>query len=467
MSFILRPYQIAIIDEARAKMRAGIKSVLLVSPTGSGKTALTAHMLKTAASKQMSSMFIVHRRELVKQSMKAFARVGVRHGIIAAGFPEDRQPLTQIASIQTLARRWTRYRRPQLIVWDECPHIAAKSWAEVYKAYPDAYHVGLTATPCRLDGKGLRDYFKDIVSGPTVSWLIENKFLSNYKLFAPPGISVSGLHVRMGDFVKSELAAACDKPTITGDAIKHYQKRAAGKRAVVFCASIEHSKHVVEQFKAAGIAAEHVDGETPNEERDAAIGRFESGHISVLSNVELFGEGFDLPAIEAAILLRPTTSLALYLQQVGRALRPSPGKSHAVILDHAGNCDRHGLPDEERAWSLDGGESRRNGGGGGASVKVCPKCFAAQFSGRPACGFCGHVFETKPRELNIVEGELVEIDHVAIKARQKNEQFAAKTEDDLVKLAKARGYRRPHAWARYILIARKQKDARRQSSVNL
>lgn len=156
----------------------------------------------------------------------------------------------------------------------------------------------------------------------------------------------------MGDFVRSELSTVVDKPLITGDAIAHYQRHAYGKRAVVFCVSVEHSKHVVSSFNAAGIAAVHVDGETPTEVRDDAIKHFARGNVKIISNVELFGEGFDCPSIEAAILLRPTKSLGLYLQQIGRALRPYPGKENAIILDHSGNCLRHGLPDEEREWSL-------------------------------------------------------------------------------------------------------------------
>lgn len=467
MSFELRPYQNEIIDRTRAAMLRGSRSLLIVSPTGSGKTALTAHMLSTASSKGMPSLFVVHRRELVKQSIRTFTKVGVRHGIIAAGFYPEKAPLVQIASVQTLARRWQDYRKPALIVWDECHHVAAKGWSDIHKALPEAYHVGLTATPQRLDGRGLGAWFKEMIDGPQVAWLIENGFLSRYKMFAPPGISTVGMHTRYGDFVKSEMESAADRPTITGDAIKHYLKHAAGKRAVVFCVSVEHSKHVVEQFRSAGVEAAHVDGETNVDERDRSIARFESGQIKVLSNVELFGEGFDLPAIEVAILLRPTASLGLYLQQVGRALRPSPGKESAIILDHAGNCERHGLPDEERVWSLDGRGSGKGDGASAGSVKVCPKCFAAQFSGAPKCKLCGHVFEvnTAARQVENVDGELVEVDAEALRRKRNEEQKGARTEDELVEIGKRRGYKRPHAWARHILLYRKQREAERRAGI--
>lgn len=439
-------------------MLAGKRSILIQAPTGSGKTLLTAHMLKTAASRGMASWFCVHRRELVKQSIRAFDQVGLNFGVIAAGFLEDRRHLVQICSVQTLARRHHRFKKPRLIVWDETHHIAAKSWDALHSSQSGAYHVGLSATPERLDGTGLAKWYSHLILGPSVQWLIENRFLASYRLFAPPSVSMAGIHTRMGDFVKSELSAAVDKPTITGSAIKEYQRLAAGKRAVVFCVSIEHSKHVVSQFQAAGIPAAHVDGETNVDERDSAIKMFERGEIRVLSNVDLFGEGFDLPAIEVAILLRPTQSLGLYLQQVGRALRPSPGKQEALILDHAGNVSRHGLPDQDRVWSLAGSQREKQSKDGDASsVRICSRCFAAQAFGATACKFCGHVFEGKPREVKQVDGDLTEIDIAALRLQQRKEQGRAQSMDELVAIGKARKYRRPYAWAAFIFRARQAK----------
>jgi len=439
-------------------MLQGCKSILLQSPTGSGKTLLTAFMLKTAAERRMRAWFVVHRRELVKQSIRAFSQIELPYGVISAGWWEDRKRPIQIASIQSLIRRYQKYEAPNLIVWDEAHHLGAKSWQELHALYPTAYHVGLTATPCRLDGKGLSGFFKEMLNGPSVAWLIDHGFLSKYRIFAPSSPSVEGIHTRMGDFNKNELNVVLDKPTITGDAISHYQRLAPNKRAVVFCVSIEHSKHVVAQFMAAGINAQHVDGETQTEVRDDAIRRFTNGDIKVLSNVELFGEGFDVPGIEAAILLRPTQSLGLYLQQVGRALRPSSGKSEAIILDHAGNCQRHGFPDEERVWSLEGGAVARSTGGAGVTgVKVCEKCFAAQFSGTPVCKFCGFVFEVRPREVEHREGELEELDPKIARIQKAREQAGAKDLAGLIALGKSRGYKSPAAWARYVWEARSKR----------
>lgn len=458
----LRPYQEDIIGAARHHMMAGRRTILLQAPTGSGKTMLTAHMLKTAAEKGMPSFFVVHRRELIKQSIRTFDSVGVPHGVVAAGFIDDPRHLVQICSVNTLARRWHKLKKPKLVIWDEAHHCAAAGWSTIHRALPDAFHIGLTATPERLDGTGLGKWFEVMVKGPSVSWLIERGFLAPYKLFAPTNLNMSGVHTRMGDFVKSELSDVMDRPSITGDAVREYKRLASGKRAVVFCVSVEHSKHVVSQFAAAGFNAEHVDGETPTDQRDASIRRFERGETQVLSNVDLFGEGFDLPSLEVSILLRPTQSLGLYLQQVGRSLRPSPGKDHALILDHAGNCARHGLPDEEREWTLEGRPRReRSDKTTNVSVKVCPKCFAAQFPGKPACLYCGTVFELKARTIDRVEGDLEEVDKDTLVRRKRDvERQSCSSLDQLIALGKARGYKRPGIWAKHIWNYRQQKKNR-------
>lgn len=464
MSVRLREYQDKIISEVRVHIPK-CRSVLIQAPTGSGKTLLTAFMLGSASGKGLTCWFLVHRRELIKQSVSTFNQVNINHGVIAPTFYMEPTKKVQIASVQTVARRYHKLPKPDLIVWDEAHHVAAKSWSKIHDAFSNSYHIGLTATPERLDGTGLAQWFYHLVKGPSVSWLIENGFLSPYKLYAPPsGIVTKGLHSRMGDFVKSELQRAVDKPTITGDAIKHYRQHAAGRRAVVFCVSIEHSKHVVDQFRKAGVVAAHVDGETPTNDRDDAIRRFRNGQVQVLCNVDLFGEGFDLPAIECAILLRPTQSLGLYLQQVGRALRPFPGKKEAIILDHAGNCERHGLPDEDRDWSLSGaGSNGRKGNADSASVRICKRCFAAQPFGTKVCKICGTTFEVQSREVDHVEGDLEEVDKELFRRQQRRIQGQAKTFEELVELGKQKGYASPYGWAKHIMRAREAKKSRNQA----
>lgn len=459
MSIVLRDYQTEIIDSVRSHMRAGRKSILVCSPTGSGKTALTADMLYKSSQKGMRSFFNVHRRELVKQSLMAFDKIGVPAGVISNGFPADASYDVQIASIQSLARRLDKYERPNLIVWDECHHIAAGTWEKIYDYFPEAFHVGLSATPERLDGKGLSKFFSVMVKGPSVSWLIENNYLADYKLFAPSTVNLEGVKKSMGDFNRSQVGEIMDKPTITGNAINEYKKRSNGKRAVVFCVSVKHSEHVVQEFNNNDIPAAHVDGSDTSERRDHVLKQFSEGKIKVLSNVDLFGEGFDIPSIECAILLRPTSSLSLYLQQVGRALRPSPGKTHAIILDHVGNVQRHGLPDEDRSWHLEGKKGRLNGNRSeeNHSVKICQSCFAAQPPGADKCKYCEQAFEKKPRQIAEVDGDLEEIDPKLIRKNRMREQGQAETLEDLYEIGVKRGYKHARRWAQHVYQSRQAK----------
>lgn len=460
--FRLRDYQIELEDRARTLLRDGKESVLIVAPTGSGKTALTADMLAKAAARGHKSMFIVHRRELIKQSMEAFCKIGLRHGVLAAGFPKP-APGTPviIAAIQTLVRRLGYVSSPSLIVWDEAHHCAAGSWQRVYEHFVGAKHIGLTATPERLDGKGLGSWFKNMIVGPSVSTLTDAGWLAKYKAYCPPGIDMSGARKRAGDFAIEDAVAAADRPTITGSAVDHYRKHCDGKRALVFACSINHSMHIVGRFLDAGIPAMHIDGETPSHTRDAAIASFSNGSIKVLSNVSLVGEGFDVPGIEAVILLAPTMSKGKYLQEVGRALRPAPGKEHAIILDHVGNIGRHGLPDEEREWSLEGRAKDDSGSSSNeVAVRICPLCFHAQKPGSTACANCGLVFPVKERKVAEVKGDLVEItsdNKKDILAGRRVEQGRARSLEELCALGRKWGYRNPWAWARIVWSARQAK----------
>ncbi len=462
MSFSLREYQQAGLDEIRRHLRAGVRSVLWQMPTGAGKTASTAHMLKGAAAKGNRAWFVVHRRELIMQSHKAFKAIGVEHGIIAAGFDLAMRRPVQICSVGTLGRRLDRVAEPQLIVFDEAHHMAAGTWQAIFRRFPRAVHIGLSATPERLDGQGLEQFFMRMVPGPTVRELITGGYLVPYRLFAPAmGPDLSGVHKRAGDYARDELAAVMGKPKVVGDAVEHYRRVAMGRRAVVFAVSIEASQRIVQAFRDAGIPAEHVDGETAPDERDAAIKRFAAGTTRVLSNVELFGEGFDLPAIEAVILLRPTQSLAMYLQQVGRGLRTAPGKADCIILDHAGNSARHGLPDDDREWTLAGHDAKQRAASDPESspIRQCPACFAISPAAMLRCRECGEPFPVQARNVEHVEGELQEVAIEEARRVAKREQAQAATLDTLIELGRMRGYRSPERWAQHVWNGRQQRRA--------
>jgi DNA repair protein RadD len=449
----LRDYQTAMIEGIRAEVRAGNRAVVLQLPTGGGKTITGSFMIAGSIQREKVCWWLSHRRELIGQTSRTFASMGIPHGIISAGHSTDPHKRAQIGSIQTVARRLEHLTPPDVIVFDEVHHIGASQWAKIFEAFPEALKIGLTATPWRLDGKGLGNWFSAMVQGPTSSMLMEQGALSNYRLFAPSQIDTSAVKMQAGDYKKPDLAELMDKPAITGDAVDHYRRLAHGKRAVAFAVSIEHSMHVVAQFRANGIAAEHVDGGMDIASRDAAVQRFVAGETLVLSNCELFGEGFDVPAIEAAILLRPTKSLSLHLQQVGRALRPAPGKTEAIILDHAGNTLIHGLPDDEREWTLDDREKRRAGDKGSIAVRTCTECFRV-YRPAPKCPACGHGHEAQGREIEQREGTLAEIDQAAIKRQRKDEERKAETLDDLIRIGQQRGYKNPAGWARNYFAAR-------------
>ena len=447
------------VSEARALIQAGHRAVLIQAPTGSGKTALAVKILGNARKLGKSAWFNVHRRELLTQSAEAFERDGIPYHVLSAAW--EKRPLetrgVQINAIATLAKRFYAQAPPDMIVWDETHHLAAGTWNRIFTAFPHAIHIGLTATPERLDGQGLDKHYTAMVEGPTTAWLIAQGFLSPYRLFAPPGISTAGIKTAMGDYARGALNAAADTPTITGDAVAHYKRHADGKRAVVFCVSREHSRHVVGQFISQGIPAAHCDGETDPAVRDGMLKDFRTGKLLVLSNVDLFGEGFDLPAIECCIMLRPTQSLALYLQQVGRVLRVSDGKAEAIILDHAGNAALHGLPDDVRLWCLEGRETRkrREIELGVKPPRVCPKCFAAQPRLGDRCVYCQTPFDLSPRTVEEKEGDLVE---VKVVQRPQRELTLA----DLTRMFARKGVNRPELLAEKVL---RQREAKREKSV--
>jgi len=369
---------------------------------------------------------------------------------------QNPQHLIQIASIQTLARRLDKYQSPDVIVWDEAHHVAAKSWASVMATYPNAIHIGLSATPERLDGTGLSAYFDEIVRGPAVADLIEHGFLSKYRLFAPSTMDTSGVHSKMGDFNIGELEHVADKPKITGDAITHYRRLCAGKRALVFCVSINHSMHVAAEFVRAGIRAEHVDSRSNSADRARVLRDYENGDFNVLCNVELFGEGLDIPGIRCAILLRPTQSRALYLQQIGRALRVCEGKEEAIILDHAGNSLRHGLPDQDYDWSLEG-QKKKRGKQAEVAVRQCPNCYAVIKIQTRVCECGAALFVAKPRQIETKEGELAEVDLMSVRREARKEQGTARTLDELIAIEHSRGYK--PGWAKYVFEARNRRRA--------
>jgi DNA repair protein RadD len=448
----LRGYQQQAIDDLRNAYRAGARAPLLCLPTGGGKTIIFSAIANSAAARGKQVLILVHRRELLHQASRKLSDIGLDHGLIAAGMAATDQPV-QVASVQTLVRRLpTLDWQPSLIIIDEAHHASAGSWTTVLDKWPDAFRLGVTATPCRLSGAGLGTAFDQLVLGPTVADLTDWGFLSPARIYAPPVIAdLSGLRRRAGDYAADQASTAMDRPTVTGDAIAHYQRLASGQRAIAFCCSVDHASHVAASFNTAGIPAATLLGNTPD--RDAVVAAFDAGAVQVLVTVDVVSEGFDIPAASCAILLRPTQSLGLYLQQVGRVLRPAPGKDHALVLDHVGNIHRHGFPDDHREWSLAEG-AKRAGGASAPSVRTCPECYAA-FKPQPICPSCGATcVPIKSRKIQQLAGELQELRRDAARATRRKQQ-AARTLPQLLALAKERGY--SPGWAYRIYQARGQR----------
>lgn len=452
----LRGYQQQAIDDLRNAYRAGCRAPLLCLPTGGGKTIIFSAIAESAVARGRQVLILVHRRELLHQASRKLSDIGLDHGLIAAGIPASRQPV-QVASVQTLVRRLSRMDwQPSLIIIDEAHHASAGSWAAILDKWPDAFRLGVTATPCRLSGAGLGTAFDHLVLGPSVADLISAGFLSPARIYAPPVVAdLTGLRRRAGDYAADQAATAMDRPTVTGDAIAHYQRLAPGQRAIAFCCSIDHASHVAASFNAAGIPAATLLGNTPD--RDAVVAAFDAGSVLILVTVDVVSEGFDIPAASCAVLLRPTQSLGLYLQQVGRVLRPAPGKAAAIVLDHVGNVHRHGFPDDHREWSLDEG-ARRATGTSAPSVRTCPECFAA-FKPAPICPACAApCAPIKSRKIQQLAGELAELRREAVRQRieerttSRREQGRARTLPQLLALAKERGY--SPGWAYRIAAAR-------------
>lgn len=422
---------------------------MLVLPTGGGKTHVFTAVAVGASAKGKRVLVLVHRRELIRQASHKLAEAGVRHGVIASGSPE--QPLwpVQVASVQTLARR--QVPPSDLVVIDEAHHARAGQWRKILDALPNAKLLGVTATPARLDGKGLGKeaggLFDAMVTGPGIAELTAGGFLSPARIFAPARrLDFSGVRMRAGDYAARDLEQAM-APSITGDAVAEYRKRADHLPALAFCVSVAHADSVASAFQAAGYRATAAHGALPTAERDAAISGLGTGRVEVLASCDLISEGLDVPSVGAVILLRPTKSVVLYMQQVGRGLRPAPGKDALIVLDHVGNCLLHGLPDAERQWSLDGGEERPAGKAKPAvAAWRCKHCGCLNPTALPECINCG---EPRPgrRKIEAVPGSLAELTAAKIERARRmgyGEMLRSRlSEAELRAFAKARKY---HPW---------------------
>lgn len=465
----LRPRQIQAVEDVSAAFRKGYKAPVMIAPTGFGKTHTSATIIRRALSKGNKVWFLAHLREILAATSGKLRTERIQHGWIAAGELGDRRQPVQLAMIQTLVRRLERFEPPNLLIVDEAHLAVAQTYQDIFewaKAGPKFYRPGgahilhLTATPQRLDGRGMGEVSDILVPTCSTGDLIEEGLLAPIRYYAPSSQDMSGVRTTGGDFNAGDVANAPDRPRIVGDAVSHYRKLAHGRPAVAFCVSIADAEKAAERFREAGYRAVAISGESDPFERDRALTGLRDGSLDVVCNCALWVAGVDVPSVSCIILLAPTKSLTKYLQSVGRGLRTHPGKDDLIVLDHVGNVTRHGMPTDEREWTLAASVKKRGAGERSeVPVKTCQKCFATVASAATHCR-CGFEFPVVAREVEQVDGELTEIDAEAVRRERKKEQGRAQTEADLVAVGRARGMKRPELWARHVLRARHARDNR-------
>lgn len=448
--------------------------LLIQCPTGGGKTVLASFITKShlANVKGARVRFIAHRDFLIDQTAGTFGKLDIDHSFIAQGRWMNDWSAVHVCMVQTTRNRLKKLTEPTLVIWDECHHLAAASWAAIMEAWPNATHIGLSATPVRLDGKGLDAFFDDMVLGPSVAELIKLGALSDYVYYAPSSPDLTGMHMRMGDYVHAEIDEEMGKAVVIGNLVEHYGKLARGRKGVYFCTSIKNSKETADAFNAAGFRFIHLDGDHSAWERQQAAQALARGDLDGMTNVNLFGEGFDLAAqagmdvtVEVVGIARPTKSLGLSRQMIGRVLRPK--REPGIILDHAGHVQEFGLPDDEVEWSLKGVVKSAP-----ATVQ-CDGCGAMIARNSIVCKHCGHVIErdyVKPdkgngREVEYRDGELQEIDREAIRKAKKLEEWQCGSIGEFIDLAKRRGYKYPEQWAAHMWTAKERRKRAKEHAV--
>lgn len=422
----LREYQADLIGRIRLSIIHGHKSIVSVLGCGGGKSIIQAEIAHSATDKGNRVLFLVHRKELCEQIKNTFTLCGVDWD------------LTSVEMVQTVSRHISDIPEPKLIITDEAHHSTANSYKKIYDAFPDALRLGFTATPCRLNKGGLGEVYEDLITSVSTQWLIENHYLSPYKYYSVKLADTSGLHIKAGDYKADEIAELMQNSEIYGETVKQWERLAKNKKTIVYCASVEAAEETAEQFRQAGYTAASLSGSTPKEQRTEIMQDFRDSKIMVLTNCELFGEGLDVPDCECTVLLRPTQSLTLYIQQSMRSMRYMPDKT-AIIIDHVGNCYLHGLPDDDREWTLEPKTKQANM----VKIRECPMCFSVYPPTKQKCPYCGYaaVKEIQRKDKEVVEIDLVEMKRIEDIKNTKLSDAKLETWAQVVEFQKAHKYK--------------------------
>jgi DNA repair protein RadD len=417
----LRPYQLDHVEKIEQAIADGQRRLLVVLPTGGGKTVEAAELIKRARARGQRALFVAHRREIIDQTAKRLTEHGMplgRHGIIQAGRERDLRPQAaiQIASIDTLHHRTKRgamdLPRGDIVFFDEAHRVRGRTREALMHKYPDAIWIGLTATACRGDGRGLGNVFTVMIEGPSTAELIKLGALVSAKVFAPVYRDVAnGVATSQGDYVIAALSQRMNTAKLVGDVVSDWFRHGENRPTVAFSVDVAHAVSIRNRFRESDVAAEYISGDTPSAEREQTLAALANGEIKVVANCMVLTEGWDCPPVSCVVLARPTKQVGLYKQMIGRGLRPHEGKSDCIYLDHAGAVFKHGLPDDEIFWTLEtdkravnitAAERKR---GEAIEIAQCPECDAILGS-PPPCWACGWQPKPRARDVEFIDGEL-------------------------------------------------------------
>jgi len=412
-------WQWDIINQVRQAVAAGHRKILVVVPTGGGKTVIAAQIVKLAAEKFRRSQFLAHRRELIYQCADKLEKFGVDHGILMAGEYPYGAADCQVSSIQTVtARCITTEKMPlpnsDVVIIDEAHRSLAPTYITLINHYGEAVVIGLTATPIRSDGKGLGHVYDHMILGPSIGWMIAHNYLVEPKTFAPTIPDLTGVRIRGGDYDPQDLENAMNRRELVGDIIQHWWRLAHDRPSIVFASGVKHSINIRDEFIKQGVRAAHIDGDTDIKDRKSIIEDLRTGRLQVVTNYAVLTEGFDEPRLSAGILARATKNIGLFMQMGGRILRPWEGKTDARLIDHSGNVYEHGFLQDEKDWVLEEGKAlttntaERQREFDEKKPITCVEC-ATVYSGQINCPHCGHVPEKRGRYVESRAGELMEV----------------------------------------------------------